>query len=88
MRTMHRVRTLLVITAIAASSASLAAQSGAGASTPDTVTSSSSFDEVDCPADVRAGVSNPISCGYLTVPEDHASPDGDKIRVVRDPDSS
>lgn len=39
------------------------------------------FDEVPCPSDVEAQVLPEHSCGYLTVLEDRANPDGRTIRV-------
>lgn len=39
------------------------------------------FEETDCPFEVGAGAPAPI-CGYVTVPEEHANPDGPTIRIA------
>jgi pimeloyl-ACP methyl ester carboxylesterase len=39
------------------------------------------LDEVVCPTDVTAEIVTKVSCGYVTVPEDRADPDGAEVRL-------
>jgi len=49
-------------------------------STEPAAPTSGAYEKADCPFDVPAGVK--VECGYLTVPENRAKPQGDTIRLA------
>lgn len=41
-----------------------------------------SFETVQCPPEIAVATAGPLSCGYVTVPEDRSQPNGRTIRVL------